>query len=95
MAVRIEPGQHGAVIDLRGIVKRFRDAAEAETRPLGEQVFIEIVTKIQKETGIKGKNLFMPLRAALTGRAHGPEIYFLLPVIGRERTLKRLDKVLA
>ena len=77
------------------VLKRFRDAAEAETRPLGEQVFIEIVTKIQKETGIKGKNLFMPLRAALTGRAHGPEIYFLLPVIGRERTLKRLDKVLA
>lgn len=41
-------------------------------------------------TGLKGKPLFMPLRKALTGLDHGPDMKTLLPLIGRERTLKRL-----
>ena len=36
-------------------------------------------------TGRKGKELFMPLRQALTGVDHGPELKLLLPLIGRER----------
>jgi glutamyl-tRNA synthetase len=39
----------------------------------------------------KGKGLFMPLRKALTGLEHGPEMAALLPLIGRERTLARLS----
>ncbi len=41
-------------------------------------------------TGLKGRDLFMPLRLALTGRDHGPEMKRLLPFIGRERALARL-----
>ncbi len=41
-------------------------------------------------TGAKGKALFMPLRQALTGLDHGPELAALLPLIGREKALKRL-----
>ena len=41
-------------------------------------------------TGTKGKALFMPLRLALTGQEHGPELAALLPLIGREKALKRL-----
>lgn len=41
-------------------------------------------------TGAKGKALFMPLRQALTGRDHGPELAALLPLIGRDKALKRL-----
>lgn len=41
-------------------------------------------------TGAKGKALFMPLRQALTGLDHGPELAALLPLIGREKVLKRL-----
>lgn len=41
-------------------------------------------------TGTKGKALFMPLRQALTGLDHGPELATLLPLIGREKALKRL-----
>jgi len=41
-------------------------------------------------TGTKGKALFMPLRQALTGLEHGPELAALLPLIGREKALKRL-----
>lgn len=41
-------------------------------------------------TGAKGKALFMPLRQALTGLDHGPELAALLPLIGREKALRRL-----
>ncbi len=40
--------------------------------------------------GRKGKPLFMPLRLALTGLDHGPELAALLPLIGRERAVARL-----
>jgi len=46
---------------------------------------------IKQATGAKGKALFQPLRLALTGRAHGPELKVLLPLIGRERALRRLE----
>lgn len=45
---------------------------------------------IKDKTGRKGKDLFMPLRRALTGMDHGPELKVLLPLIGRERALTRL-----
>jgi glutamyl-tRNA synthetase len=41
-------------------------------------------------SGRKGKQLFMPLRLALTGLDHGPELAALLPLIGRERVIPRL-----
>ncbi|MAS87317.1 MAG: glutamate--tRNA ligase [Micavibrio sp.] len=50
------------------------------------------VGAIKDKTGRKGKELFMPLRLALTGMEHGPELANMLPLIGREKTLKRLKK---
>lgn len=41
-------------------------------------------------TGRGGKALFLPLRRALTGRDHGPDMGKLLPLIGREETIRRL-----
>lgn len=45
---------------------------------------------VKGATGRKGKELFLPLRRALTGRDHGPELKNLLPLIGRPRALRRL-----
>ena len=45
---------------------------------------------ISAATGLKGKALFMPLRKALTGQDHGPDMKTLLPLIGYERAAKRL-----
>jgi glutamyl-tRNA synthetase len=45
---------------------------------------------LKEETGRKGRALFLPLRQALTGRDHGPDMAALLPLIGRERALHRL-----
>lgn len=47
-------------------------------------------TAVKEASGRKGKALFMPLRLALTGKQHGPELAALLPLIGRERALARL-----
>jgi glutamyl-tRNA synthetase len=46
---------------------------------------------VKEATGAKGKALFQPLRLALTGRAHGPELKVLLPLIGRTRAMARLE----
>ncbi|MSP82375.1 MAG: glutamate--tRNA ligase [Alphaproteobacteria bacterium] len=45
---------------------------------------------VSAATGAKGKALFRPLRLALTGLDHGPEMRALLPLIGRARTAARL-----
>jgi glutamyl-tRNA synthetase len=51
----------------------------------------EWVKQLKQATGVQGKNLFMPLRAALTGEVHGPEMANLLPLIGLERARRRLQ----
>ncbi|MBK9585290.1 MAG: glutamate--tRNA ligase [Alphaproteobacteria bacterium] len=48
------------------------------------------VDAVKIQTGRKGKQLFMPLRKALTGMEHGPELADLLLLIGPEKTRKRL-----
>jgi glutamyl-tRNA synthetase len=45
---------------------------------------------LKQVTGRKGRALFMPLRLALTGEDHGPELRELLPLIGRVRAEQRL-----
>ena len=57
---------------------------------------IKAATKAtQKATGQKGKNLFMPIRVATTGQTHGPELPNAISLIGKERVLARLTKLLA
>jgi glutamyl-tRNA synthetase len=46
---------------------------------------------VKAATDRKGKALFMPLRLALTGLDHGPELAALLPLIGRKRALERME----
>lgn len=46
---------------------------------------------LKERTGRKGKMLFLPLRRALTGLDHGPDMAQLLPLIGRDEALRRLS----
>ncbi|KYQ85825.1 MULTISPECIES: glutamate--tRNA ligase [Thermoactinomyces] len=50
--------------------------------------------QVQKETGYKGKKLFMPVRVAVTGLEHGPDLRGSLSLIGRDRVIKRLHQVI-
>ncbi|MEM6666127.1 MAG: glutamate--tRNA ligase, partial [Pseudomonadota bacterium] len=45
---------------------------------------------VKDATGAKGRRLFMPLRLALTGQSHGPELAGLLPLIGPRKVAARL-----
>jgi len=58
--------------------------------PWSDETWSAWTSAIKQATGRKGKPLFHPLRMALTGLDHGPEMKHLLPLIGRERALARL-----
>ena len=45
-----------------------------------------------KDAGVKGKELFMPVRSALTGRTHGPALGDVAAVLGRGRVIGRLTQ---
>ncbi|HIY58530.1 MAG TPA: glutamate--tRNA ligase [Candidatus Tetragenococcus pullicola] len=52
------------------------------------------IKDVQKETGIKGKNLFMPIRVAVSGQMHGPELDQTIELLGKEKSLARLTKII-
>ena len=53
-----------------------------------------LIKTIQKDTGVKGKNLFMPIRIASTGSMHGPELNTSLELLGRDRVVARVKAAL-
>lgn len=65
-------------------------AAVAEALDWSADPWHALTGALKASTGRKGKALFLPLRRALTGRDHGPDMAALLPLIGRERTVARL-----
>ncbi|MBV1704490.1 MAG: glutamate--tRNA ligase [Hyphomicrobiales bacterium] len=66
-------------------------AADAlPSEPWSASTFGEWTAALKSSTGRKGRDLFHPLRLALTGRETGPELAPLLPLLGRERVRARL-----
>lgn len=65
-------------------------AQVAESIDWSDSPWQALTGALKDATGRKGKALFLPLRRALTGQDHGPEMAALLPLIGRERALERL-----
>lgn len=53
-----------------------------------------LIKEVQKETGIKGKNLFMPIRIAVSGEMHGPELPNTIYLLGREKSIQHLANML-
>jgi glutamyl-tRNA synthetase len=70
-----------------------RAAAELlPPEPWDASTWTDWTAAAKARTGAKGRDLFHPLRLALTGREAGPELKLLLPFIGRRRALERLGK---
>ena len=59
--------------------------------PWNEDTWKEWTNAVKEKTGQKGKQLFMPLRQAITGMDHGPELANLLLLIGAENVKERLQ----
>ncbi|CEQ23129.1 glutamate--tRNA ligase [Paraclostridium sordellii] len=60
---------------------------------INEEAFKAMLKEIQKEHGIKGKNLFMGTRIILTGQMHGPDLPKAAAVIGKDMCLNRIKYV--
>ncbi|MCP0887525.1 glutamate--tRNA ligase [Ligilactobacillus sp. WILCCON 0076] len=64
--------------------------------PLFDGVSIMAAIKeIQKETKIKGRKLYMPIRIATTREMHGPELAPSIELLGRQKVLNHLNQTLA
>jgi glutamyl-tRNA synthetase len=59
--------------------------------PWTDTTWADWTQAVSAASGSKGRALFHPLRLALTGREHGPELKKLLPIIGRAKALARLN----
>ena len=77
-----------------------KEVVEASVRVLSElnleseALFETFMTNLKKSTAQKGKALFMPLRVALTGHLHGPELKGIFNVLDRKSIVERLQKAL-
>ncbi len=75
--------QHVKVIE--SFLERVKDIEE-----FSSDSFKKAIKEVGKELGVKGKNLFMPIRIALTGSTEGVELDQLVSILGKERVIKRL-----
>ncbi len=66
----------------RGFAEKLRDELRAST-PTDEASFKAMIERLKTSTGLKGKPLFMPLRLAITGSDHGPELVKIIPLLQR------------
>jgi len=76
------------------VLENATDAAKAAEllpqEPWDETTWGAWTSAVSAALGTRGRALYHPLRLALTGREHGPELKKLLPLIGRAKTLARL-----
>ncbi|CAM4519299.1 nondiscriminating glutamyl-tRNA synthetase [Paenibacillus endophyticus] len=77
------------------VLQAFLTLIEAGETPFEVDGIKDMIKAVQKATGFKGKQLFMPIRAALTGQTHGPDLNQSLALLGKEKVVKRLRNRLA
>jgi glutamyl-tRNA synthetase len=70
-------------------------AALLETLTFDGDPWHALTGALRDATGRKGRALFLPLRLALTGHGHGPDMATLLPLIGRDSAIERLHAAAA
>ena len=73
------------------ILRAFADAVRGMDS-FDEDSIKTVFKGVMKAAGIKGKYAFMPVRIALTGSMHGPDMYCLITLLGKEKVLDRLEK---
>ena len=61
---------------------------------INESNIKSIISDIGNKLAIKGKDLFFPIRLALWGDVHGPDIGLIIKILEKEKTLERLNRAL-
>lgn len=77
------------------VLNAFASRIQAETTPLTPERFKAIVNEVKTETSVKGKDLFHPIRVAITGSHSGPEFDKLIPLIEEGSVLSLPKHVLS
>ncbi len=93
--IEIENGEAQEILKLDSskiVFEKFIRKLQELDGEINRENFKQLMKEIQNETGIKGKNLFMPIRIALTGKAHGPELPLLVEYFGKEKIKQRLER---
>lgn len=62
---------------------------------IDEQFAATIFNVLKQKTGAKGKNLFMPIRCAVTGQQHGPDMGKILIALGKEKIINRIKELIS
>ena len=62
----------------------------AETQELNPENVKMLLKGLTKELGLGGKKVYMPIRVALSGQQHGPEMHYMIPILGHEGIKKRI-----
>lgn len=75
------------------LLKKLR-AALQRTEQVDQEFCSGIFKALQKETGVKGKRLYMPIRVAVTGQCHGPDLMETFLLLGKDKLINRIDHVL-
>ncbi|MBU2510561.1 glutamate--tRNA ligase [bacterium] len=65
-----------------------------ELDELSSENFGQVMKAVQKETGVKGKNLWIPMRIAITLMEHGPDLSSVVDIFGKEKCLQMVRRVL-
>lgn len=73
------------------VLKAFATEVESITEFTAEEIK-SAMKAVQKSTGQKGKNLFMPIRSAVTGQTHGPDLPEAISLLGKKKVLERLSE---
>jgi glutamyl/glutaminyl-tRNA synthetase len=58
------------------------------------EAFKSVMGNVQKETGLKGKEIWMPVRSALTGLTEGPELPQVIQIFGKDKILRLLEQAI-
>lgn len=80
--------------DVPAVIELFIDKLNALTQ-VDEASVKPILKAITKELKVGGKKVFMPVRIALTGQMHGPDLVKLIVVLGRSRVVARVKATMA
>lgn len=76
-----------------GVLRGLREELRTVEQVTPENLKL-ILSNLGKRVGISGRGLYMPLRAALTGTTHGPELEKVFLLLGKEKVLRRAESVL-
>jgi glutamyl-tRNA synthetase/nondiscriminating glutamyl-tRNA synthetase len=87
-----EARQTGSTEEAKKVILTFKTLL-ANKKPKASEEFKAIMEETGKETGQKGKNLYMPIRVATTGKIHGLELPVLFPLLGHEKLLLRIERL--